>query len=192
MAVSAIILAGGKATRMGGVDKGLILFHQQPLITHVIQHIAPQVDEIAINANRNLGTYQALGYPVLTDGILDYAGPLAGIHAGFKWAKSEYLLTAPCDTPVIPDNLAKTLMSALQQSTADIAIAASNGKDYPVICLCRTCILQSLEAYLNQGGRKVSSWQQQLSHVYVDFSGQRDVFANINSPEELAALEAAA
>lgn len=190
MSVAALILAGGKASRMGGLDKGLVLFQQQPLITHVIKRITPQVNDIAINANRNREAYKRFGYPVLSDEIHGFAGPLAGIHAGLKWTKSEYLLTIPCDTPFFPDNLSQTLLTALQKAMANIAIATSNGKDYPVICLCRKAVLPSLELYLHQGGRKVSTWQQQQAHIYVDFSDNLNTFANINSPEELATLEA--
>ena len=188
MSVTALILAGGRATRMGGVDKGLVLFNQKPLIAHVIERLQLQVDEIIINANRELETYRTLGYQALPDEIADFAGPLAGILLGLKYAKSEYLLTSPCDCPLLPADLCERLMAALNTHHADIAIATSHNKDHPVICLCRKSVLASLNSYLQQGGRKVSVWQQSLHHVYVDFSVTPDVFSNINTPDELNLL----
>lgn len=188
MSVTALILAGGRATRMGGVDKGLMLFNNKPLIAHVIERLQTQVDDIIINANRELETYQTLGYQVFADEITDFAGPLAGIELGLKHATSEYLLTAPCDCPLLPANLCEKLLTALNAHHADIAIATSHHKDHPVIFLCRKTVLASLNSYLQQGGRKVSAWQKSLHHVYVDFSFTPDVFSNINTADELNEL----
>lgn len=190
MAISAIILAGGKATRMGGQDKGLITFQQQPLITHVIKRLKTQVDEIMINANRELASYQTLGYPVLQDAIPDFAGPLAGMQLGLKHAANDYVLTVPCDSPLLPEDLANRLQSALIQHGADIAIASCDGKTHPVFCLCKKSVLPSLNDYLNHGGRKVGEWQQNLHHVYVDFSDCADAFTNLNTQLDLNAFEA--
>ena len=188
MSVTALILAGGRATRMGGADKGLVLFNNKPLIAHVIERLQTQVDEIIINANRELETYRALGYQVLADEIADFAGPLAGMHLGLKHTTSEYLLTAPCDCPLLPANLCEKLLAALNTQHADIAIATSHGSDHPVICLCKKSALASLNSYLQQSGRKVGAWQKSLNHVYVDFSATPDVFSNINTPDELNLL----
>ena len=191
MSVTALILAGGRATRMGGVDKGLVLLNNKPLIAHVIERLQTQVDEIIINANRELETYRTLDYQVFADEIADFAGPLAGIQLGLKHATSEYLLTSPCDCPLLPANLCEKLLGALNTHHADIAIATSHNNDHPVICLCKKSVLASLNSYLQQGGRKVSIWQKSLRHVYVDFSVTPDVFSNINTPEELNLLAAA-
>ena len=191
MSVTGLILAGGRATRMGGVDKGLVLFNNKPLIAHMIERLQLQVDKIIINANRELETYRTLGYQVLPDEIADFAGPLAGIQLGLKHATSEYLLTAPCDCPLLPANLCEKLMAALNSHHVDIAIATSHNKDHPVICLCKKTVLASLNSYLQQGGRKVSAWQKSLQHVYVDFSFTPDVFSNINTPDELNLLTSA-
>ena len=191
MSVTALILAGGRATRMGGADKGLVPFNNKPLIAHVIERLQTQVDEIIINANRELATYRTLGYQVLADEIADFAGPLAGIQLGLKYATSEYLLTAPCDCPLLPANLCEKMLSALDIQHADIAIATSHHKDHPVICLCKKTVLARLNSYLLQGGRKVSVWQKSLRHVYVDFSLTPDVFSNINTPDELNLLASA-
>ncbi len=189
MAISAIILAGGKATRMGGQNKGLVKFQQQPLITHVIKRLKPQVDEIIINANRELESYQALGYPVLQDAIPDFAGPLAGMQLGLKHARNDYVLTVPCDSPLLPEDLANRLQSALNKYDADIAITSCDGKLHPVFCLCKKSVLPSLNEYLSHGGRKVSEWQQSLHHIYVDFSDCADAFTNLNTQQDLNVFE---
>lgn len=189
MSVTAIILAGGRGSRMGGTDKGLILLHDKPLVAHVLERLKSQVDKILINANRETSAYQAFSYPVFSDEIPDFAGPLAGFALGLIHAQSEYLLTVPCDCPVLPLNLREQLEKVLMQTHADIAIATSHGSDHPVVCLCKTSLLSSLERYLAQGGRKVSEWQKSLHHVYVDFSDVPEAFININTPQDLKQLE---
>lgn len=184
---------------MGGVDKGLVLFQQKPLIAHVIARLASQVNEIMINANREVTLYQTFGLPVLQDIRLDnepelqslqpdFIGPLAGFSLGLQHAPHDYLLTVPCDSPLIPLNLADRLMNALVQANAEIAVAKSDGDSHPVFSLCKKSALPSLTAYIRQGGRKVSSWQKTLSYTEVDFSDCSDAFVNINTFEELATL----
>jgi molybdopterin-guanine dinucleotide biosynthesis protein A len=189
VSISAIILAGGRATRMGGLDKGLVMFRQKPLITHVISRLTPQVDEIIINANRELETYKTLGHQVLQDEIIDFAGPLAGIQLGLKYASCDYILTAPCDSPLLPLDLASRLQAALLAHHAEIAIVSSDGNTHPVFCLCKKSVLSALNDYLKHGGRKVSAWQQSLNHVYVDFSDCAEAFTNLNSQQDLAGFE---
>jgi len=174
---------------MNGADKGLVLFQQKPLIAHVIERLAPQVNEVLINANREKVAYGKFGYPVLQDEVTGFAGPLAGMQLGLKHAKSEYVLTAPCDSPLLPLDLATRLESALIQNHADIAIAASNGSTHPVFCLCKKSVLENLNNYLQSGGRKVGDWQQSLKHSYVDFSSD-EAFINLNTPKDLNMLEA--
>ena len=174
---------------MGGLDKGLVLFQQKPLITHVITRLTPQVDEILINANRELETYQVLGYQVLQDEIADFAGPLAGMQLGLKYANSDYVLTAPCDSPLLPLDLTSRLQAALIQHHADIAIVSSDGNTHPVFCLCKKSVLPALNDYLSHGGRKVSEWQQSLNHVYVDFSDCAKAFTNLNTQNDLSDFE---
>jgi len=174
---------------MGGLDKGLVLFRQKPLIAHVISRLTPQVDEIIINANRELESYKALGYQVLQDEIIDFAGPLAGMQLGLKYASYDYILTAPCDSPLMPLDLASRLQAAMLAHDADIAIASSDGNTHPVFCLCKKSVLPTLNDYLNHGGRKVSAWQQSLNHVYVDFSDCAEAFTNLNSQQDLAGFE---
>lgn len=188
MAISALILSGGRATRMGGVDKGLVMFQQKPLIQHVIERLTPQIDEIIINANRELAQYQAFGYPVLQDETADFIGPLAGFNLGLQHANHDYLLTVPCDSPLLPLDLVLRLHSSLLNHHADIAVATSDGDAHPVFCLCKKSVLPSLTSYLQQGGRKVSAWQKSLKYLEVDFSDDADAFYNLNTFEDLAAL----
>jgi molybdopterin-guanine dinucleotide biosynthesis protein A len=190
VSITAIILAGGKATRMGGVDKGQVLFQQKPLITHVVTRLVPQVDEILINANREIETYKTLGYQILQDEITDFAGPLAGMQLGLKYASSDYLLTVPCDSPLLPLDLAERLQIALIKYHADIAIVMSNGNVHPVFCLCKRSVLPILNDYLDHGGRKVREWQQSLNHVHVDCSDCAEAFTNLNTQQDLTDFEA--
>ena len=189
MAISSIILSGGRATRMGGIDKGLVSLQQKPLIQHVIERLKPQVDEILINANREITQYQAFGYPVFQDSDQNFTGPLAGFSLGLKHAKHDYLLTVPCDSPLLPHDLAQRLLNALITQQADIAVASSDGNAHPVFCLCKKSVLPSLAAYLATGERRVSSWQKSLAYTEVDFSDCSDAFVNLNTIEDLEALE---
>ena len=189
MQITAIILAGGRATRMSGVDKGLMHLHQKPLIQHVIDRLIPQVNEIIINANRKITQYQALGYVVHQDSTKDFLGPLAGISLGLHYAKHDYILTAPCDSPLLPLDLVQRLMIALIKNNAEIAVASSDGNTHPVFCLCKKNVLPSLTAYLEKGNRRVITWQKSLNYIEVDFSDCADAFINLNTLEELAKLE---
>ena len=189
MPITAIILSGGRATRMNGVDKGLVLLQSKPLIQHVIERLKPQADEILINANRELTQYQALGYPVLQDEVEDFLGPLAGFSLGLQHAKHDYVLTVPCDSPLLPVNLAQRLMTALIEHKAEVAVATSDDNTHPVFCLCKKTVLPSLTAYLQQGERRVSAWQKSLQYIEVDFSDGNEAFTNLNTFEDLAALE---
>lgn len=174
---------------MGGVDKGLVTLQNQPLIQHVIAHLTPQTDEILINANREILRYQTFGYSVLQDAQADFIGPLAGFSLGLQHAKHDYLLTVPCDSPLLPLDLAQRLLTQLTKKNADIAVASSDGNAHPVFSLCRKNVLPSLTEYLASGERRVSAWQKSLAYIEVDFSDVADVFINLNTPEDAAALE---
>lgn len=188
MPISAVILAGGRATRMGGVDKGLVLLNHKPLIAHVIARLTPQVDEILLNVNREFAQYQTMGLPLLPDQTADFIGPLAGFYQGLTHAKHDYLLTVPCDAPLLPPDLAMRLMAALQQNKATIAVARSQNHAHPVFSLCKKTVLPSLQAYLAAQGRKVSEWQKNLAYTEVDFSDQAPAFTNLNTLDELNLL----
>lgn len=190
MLISAIILSGGRATRMNGVDKGLVLLRQKPLIAHVIARLTPQVSEILINANREIAQYKTFCLPVLQDEQADFIGPLAGFSLGLKYCKHDYLLTVPCDSPLLPRDLAQRLMTSLLEHNAEIAVASSDGNTHPVFCLCKKSVLASLTDYIAQGERRVSAWQKSLNYIEVDFSDCSEAFVNLNTLEDLTALEA--
>lgn len=189
MAISAVILSGGRATRMGGVDKGLVNFQGKPLVQHVIERIQPQVDEVFINANRELPTYKSFAVPVFTDDQADFIGPLAGFYIGLLHAKHPYLLTIPCDSPLIPFDIANRLYQSLDALNADIAVAKSDGYAHPVISLCRTALLPSLLNAIQQGERKVSAWQKSQQYIEVDFDDSAEAFINLNTLHDVAELE---
>ena len=189
MKISAIILSGGRATRMNSVDKGLIQLQQKPLVAHVIARLKPQVDEILINANREIMQYEAFGLPVLQDENMVFLGPLAGFSLGLQHGKHDYVLTVPCDSPLLPLDLAQRLMAALLERLADIVVASSDSNAHPVFCLMRKTVLPSLMDYLAKDNRKVSTWQKSLRYVEVDFQKSADAFVNLNTFEDLAGLE---
>jgi molybdopterin-guanine dinucleotide biosynthesis protein A len=189
MSVTGVVLAGGLGRRMGGVDKGLVDFLGKPLIAHVIERLSAQVDEILINANRELDRYAALGYSVIQDDITGFAGPLAGLHKGMSVAKHPFVLTVPCDSPLLPLNLVERLMQGLIQNNADLAVAKTGAQAHPVFCLCRKTLLKNLEAYLQGGGRKIDTWYSALKVVEVPFDDNPQAFANVNTAEELLSLE---
>jgi molybdopterin-guanine dinucleotide biosynthesis protein A len=192
MSISGVILAGGMGRRMGGADKGLIEFLGRPMIEHVAERLKPQVGEILINANRELAHYGSLGYPVIEDEIGGFAGPLAGLHKAMQVAAHPYVLTVPCDSPLLPHNLAERLMNGLMERDADLAVAKTGIQSHPVFCLCRTALLPNLEAFLKDGGRKIDAWYSTLEVAEVQFSDNAKAFANVNTPEELVWLEQAA
>lgn len=187
--ISAIILSGGRATRMGGVDKGLVQLHGKPLIAHVIARLAPQVDELLINANRELDQYKNFGYPVFADESQKFLGPLAGFQLGLKHATHDYVCIVPCDSPFLPENLVQKLLTALLENNAEVAVASSDQNSHPVFCLCKINVLPSLEAFISSGQGKVSAWQKGLRYIEVDFSDCSEAFTNLNTLEDLAALE---
>lgn len=192
MSISGVILAGGMGRRMGGADKGLIEFLGRPMIEHVAERLKPQVGEILINANRELQHYASLGYPVIEDEIGGFAGPLAGLHKAMQVAAHPYVLTVPCDSPLLPHNLVERLMNGLIERDADLAVAKTGMQAHPVFCLCRKALLPNLEAFLKDGGRKIDAWYSTLEVAEVQFSDNAKAFANVNTPEELVWLEQAA
>jgi molybdopterin-guanine dinucleotide biosynthesis protein A len=189
MHISAIILSGGRATRMNGVDKGLVLLQQKPLIAHVIERLKPQVDEIFINANREIAQYEVFAYSVLQDENADFIGPLAGFELGLKHANHDYVFTVPCDSPLLPLDLGERLLTGMLASRMDIAIASSDGVTHPVFCLMKKGVLPSLTEYLASGERKVSAWQKSQRYIEIDFSDCANAFVNLNTFEDLKALE---
>ena len=181
--VTGIVLAGGLGRRMGGVDKGLQPLRGRPMVEYVLERLRPQVDEVLINANQNLEAYATFGHRVVRDDIGGYAGPLAGLHAGMKAAAHELVATVPCDSPFLPMDLMQRLTRALGRN--DLAVAKTGDQAHPVFSLTRRHCLESLEAFLAQGGRKIDAWYASLEVVEVGFDDEADAFRNINTPEEL-------
>lgn len=186
--ISAVILAGGRAQRMGGADKGLAHLGGRPLIIWVLEAIVSQVDELFISANRNLDQYRQFGHPVLPDVSPDFQGPLAGLHRAMAEATHPLILCVPCDTPFLPPDLVERLAGALEETGADIAIPVAGGQVHRAVCLCRRNLQPGLEHFLNQGGRRVGEWQSMLQRVEVPFDDDR-AFLNLNTMGELAAGE---
>lgn len=191
--ITGLILAGGRAQRMGGIDKGLVPFMGKPLIEHAIARLSPQVTTILINANRNHDRYAQYGHAVIADHHPDFAGPLAGFAAGLEHSKTEYLLSVPCDSPVFPLNLSQQLLEEMISTQSDLVYASSIDSagvtwTQPVFCLMRRSVQQSLQEFLDQGGRKIDRWFEALPSSTVVFADEA-AFANTNTPEELQALE---
>lgn len=186
--ISGVILAGGLGRRMGNVDKGLQLLHGKPLALHVIDRLLPQVDELLLNANRHKAQYAMFGHRVIPDLIPDFAGPLAGLHAGLSTANHPLVVTAPCDSPFLPGNLVARLLAGMTASHAELAIACSGGQLHPVFCLCRRSLLPQLDKFLLSGERKFSLWFDLQAGVEVDFSDTPEAFQNINTLDELRQL----
>jgi len=193
--ITGLILAGGQGSRLGGVDKGLQAFEGLPLAQHALQRLAPQVGRMMISANRNLEIYERMGVPVWADepSSSGHEGPLAGFLAGLARCETPYLVTVPCDSPRMPLDLVQRLWQALQDEAADVAVAATRRggeiKLEPVFCLMKRELQASLQSYMQSGQRKIERWtagQRRAEVLFADAAA----FANVNTPDELAALQA--
>jgi molybdopterin-guanine dinucleotide biosynthesis protein A len=196
--ITAIILAGGRGSRMGGNDKGLQNFRGMPLALFTLMRLQTQVGEVMVNANRNLSAYESFGVPVWPDSLPDYAGPLAGFLTGLERCETPYLMTVPCDTPLFPPDLALRLAEALEREDADIAMATAREEEgaaprtQPVFCLLRRELMESLVRFTHEGGRKIDKWTALHKTVEVPFDRPGDdprAFFNANTLEELHRLE---
>ena len=188
--ITGLILAGGRGSRMGNVDKGLQTFRSAPMILHVIMRLAPQTGTLMINANQNLGPYEGFGLPVWPDQMSGFEGPLAGLQTGLAHCETNYLVTAPCDSPFLPNDLVARLADAL--GDADLAVAVTDDgnrrQPHPVLCLIRSSLLPHLTLFLQEGGRKIDAWYKSLDFVEVVFTDEA-AFRNINTMEELRRFE---
>lgn len=189
--ITGLVLAGGRGTRMGGVDKGLQNHQGMPLALHALLRLQLQVGAVMINANRNLGAYESFGVPVWPDPLPDHPGPLAGWLAGLEHCETPWLLTVPCDTPNFPADLAARLAAAAEAEGAEIAMAATveQGRQQrqPVFCLLQATLLESLVRALHAGERKIDRWTAQHRTVEVVFDDAA-AFFNANTPQDLQAL----
>lgn len=188
--ITGLVLAGGLGRRMGGVDKGLSLLGGEPLVEHIIRRLAPQVGRLIINANQNHDIYAGFGYPVVGDRIEGHAGPLAGLEAGLAACTTPYLLTVPCDSPLLPADLVSRLAACLTAHKASIAVARTGEQLHPVFSLIRSDELPELQAFINAGGRRMEAWLRRLCWAPCPFDDCPEAFANINTPDELRAHQA--
>lgn len=200
--ITGLVLAGGRGSRMGGVDKGLQGFRGMPLALHTLMRLQMQTGATMVNANRNLAAYESFGAPVWPDVLADYPGPLAGFMTGLERCETPWMLTVPCDTPLFPLDLAARLAAAAEQAGASMAMAAAPEDDgsghlavrpQPVFCLMRVELLESLVAFTQAGGRKIDAWTGQHACAIAAFNAPGDdpqAFFNANTLAELHALEA--
>jgi molybdenum cofactor guanylyltransferase len=186
--VTAVVLAGGRARRMGGQDKGLIELNRTPLIEYALAALAGQVDTIVINANRNIERYAGMGYPVIEDRHSGFNGPLAGMASALSVMQTRYLVTVPCDSPALPLDLVDRLLEARAEADAEIAVAHDGTRMQPVFALLQRSLLPGLERFLDADGRKIDQWYAQHRLALADFSDQPDAFTNVNTPEDLAIM----
>lgn len=188
--ITGLVLAGGLGRRMGGVDKGLSLLDGEPLVEHIVRRLAPQVGRLIINANQNHDIYAGFGYPVVGDRIEGHAGPLAGLEAGLAACTTPYLLTVPCDSPLLPADLVSRLAACLTAHKASIAVARTGEQLHPVFSLIRSDELPELQAFINAGGRRMEAGLRRLCWAPCPFDDCPEAFANINTPDELRAHQA--
>jgi molybdenum cofactor guanylyltransferase len=190
--ITGLVLAGGRGSRMGGVDKGLQNHRGLPLALHALLRLQPQVGALMVNANRNLGAYEAFGEPVWPDPMGDFQGPLVGCLAGLQHADTAWLATVPCDTPDFPTDLVPRLAAAASAADAELAYAVTveDGREQPqpVFCLLQVALHDSLAAFLDGGGRKIDAWFAQHRAVAVHFPDPA-AFFNANTADELARLQ---
>lgn len=184
-----VILAGGLARRMGNIDKGLIELKGQPMVHYALRALKPVVKDIVINANRNQDRYARFGYPVIADKSRNFDGPLAGILSTLLKIESRYLVTVPCDSPLISSDMLKTLINGMKDPEVEICVADDGDRIHPVFLVLKTSLVESLKNYLATGKRKIDTWLYQHHTKEIDFSGNAHCFQNVNTADELAMLE---
>ena len=188
--ITGVVLAGGRARRMGGVDKGLVEVGGEAMVVHALKGLSPQVGALLINANRNQQRYAELGHcEVVADGDGDYAGPLAGMASAMRHAATRYILTVPCDSPLLAGDLGERLYRALLAADAELCVARDQERMQPVFALLECALYQSIVDYLQSGGRKIDAWYAGRRIAEADFSDHADMFMNINTPEDRDILE---
>jgi molybdopterin-guanine dinucleotide biosynthesis protein A len=187
--ITGVVLAGGRGRRMGGQDKGLIRFKGRPLVGYALEALDSVAAHILINANRNREAYARFGYPVISDRTDTYDGPLAGLLSAMRAAETPYVLTVPCDSPLVTGRLLERLCRVMAETGAELCTAHDGERLHPVFLLAERRLVDSLERYLASGQRKTDLWLGQNRLILADFSDHPELFANINTPEELAALE---
>jgi molybdopterin-guanine dinucleotide biosynthesis protein A len=188
-AITGLVLAGGQARRMGGVDKGLIEVAGRPMIEHVLAVLAPQVGRVLINANRSLERYAGYGHRVVTDSLAGFQGPLAGVVSALEVTETDFLLTAPCDSPLLAPDLAQRMFDALSGAQAELAVAHDGSRQQPVFLLLRRPLVADLGEFLAAGGRKIDQWFSRHRLAEADLSHRPESFINVNDPDERERVE---
>jgi molybdopterin-guanine dinucleotide biosynthesis protein A len=188
--ITGLVLAGGLGSRMGGEDKGLMALAGRPMVDHVLEALRPQVGTLLISANRNRERYAAFGHPVIADAVDGYLGPLAGVLTALQRCTTEFLVTAPCDAPLIAPDLVARLYAACTQAGADVAVASDGKSRQPVFLLLRKTLSPSLGSFLAGGGRKAHAWLGEQRVAEADLGDRPDTFLNINDPAERQRVEA--
>ena len=183
--ISAVILAGGKARRMGGQDKGLQILGKQSLIEHVINRLQPQIHQISINTNRNQTEYAKFCFPVFSDELPDFQGPLSGMLTALEKTKSDFILFTPCDTPFFPMNLLDKLKSAVKNDRTLIAYACDEEREHPVFCLMSVQLKEKLRHYLASGERRLLQFMKENGGISVKFTKEEGNFENFNTLDDL-------
>lgn len=188
--ITAVVLAGGRARRMGGEDKGLVEVAGKPMVAHTIDVLRPQTAEVVVNANRNADAYRTItGCRVISDTVGGFAGPLAGMASALGASETPLLLTAPCDSPLVTSELGPRLFAAIDHDGAEIAVAHDGERMQPVFALLTRGLLPDLLAFLESGERKIDAWYATRHAVTADFSDILDTFLNVNTPQERDRLE---
>jgi molybdopterin-guanine dinucleotide biosynthesis protein A len=188
--ITVLVLAGGRGSRIGERDKGLISVLGRPMLDHLLTRIGQQSKRILISANRNLEQYARYGYPLVRDTLEGFAGPLAGILAGLSACKTDYLLCVPVDAPMVCTDYLARMKGALELSGGRACVAEFQGRLQPVFCLVKRDTLYELTRYLQAGERSVHGWLQQIAALGVDFSDVPEQFVNLNRVDDQRRLEA--
>lgn len=189
--ITGVILAGGQGRRLHGADKGFLELAGKPLVEHIQRWLAPQVDRIIINANRNLPRYARYGVPVVEDGAAGHCGPLAGMLSAMHHAGTDYVLTTPCDSPLPLRQYASRMLAVLRQAGAGACVAHDGIRLQPVYVLVHRDHAPDLQNYLRGGGRAVHEWLKRHPCALADFSDQPEAFMNVNTPGHYARLKRA-
>jgi len=183
--ITGMVLAGGLARRFNAEDKGLITLRGKPLVSYALDVLSRVTDPVVINANRNQSVYAKLGYPVIADLDQSFSGPLAGVLSVMRQADTEFVLSVPCDCPLMKEWVLRKMIDSQHEQQADCCIPFDGERVHPVFLLIRTDLQDDLAAYLQSGERKIDRWLEQHQLVKADCSDDPDSFLNVNTPEQL-------
>lgn len=187
--ITAVIIAGGKGSRLNNLDKGLVVFKKRPIIEHILHQLKEKTDNILINTNRNHEIYQQYDYPVFSDNLSDHQGPLAGISSAMHHANTSHIITLPCDAPWFPDDYISRMLNTLRLLDSELTVAHDGKRLQPLHALLPVTLKPELDDYLASTQRRTSGWYEQYDFHITDFADQAAYFQNINTPEQLKALE---